>query len=583
MKNSWNFGAALTILAIAHVQSVSGSLTQPHVDLKVESAIDDTRILGDTSAELDKQGQCDMRPRTSLAHLRDDPQPSSPKGLVEIAKKIGRPGKRDRSDVAGDTTTTTRQKARKKEATEGNDQTRQPAAKQVRRPEGSKIASAALARDTAGLPLQGSSTATSAKPGTKRKFNSNQGTMTTRISPVWNYFERFVEDGRLTKAICMRCKVALSARSTAGTTHLLRHVEACYKGLVKKSGVGRSLVLEDLGQNPGWQSHLDQQLSQQGLAEGSIFEGNSESEEIESDHARPSLHFDQNVSEEILAKMFIVHGYPFEMMDHSLFQEFVASIQPQFKIGDQKTLRNNCIFLYMKTRKSIMKEISSISQVALSADVWELKDMKSYMAITAHYLDSPWSLQKKIIGFKPLPSPHNGQLISEQLLKTLEEWNLIDECESITVAKTPPNDLAVSKLHQKIRLKSWKSHHAGEFHFNIPCVTHTIHSMIEEGITTISNTLYKIQDSIRYVQVTSEGRQAFKEIINHSNFKFQKPESEFLNEWKSTYHLIDLSLKYKLAFENLRKIDSHFISCPTSDEWYQLENVRNILKVFKQG
>ncbi|POW03657.1 hypothetical protein PSTT_10936 [Puccinia striiformis] len=267
MKNSWNFGAALTILAIAHVQSVSGSLTQPHVDLKVESAIDDTRILGDTSAELDKQGQAtgktgSIRQVVSVSPLRSIVERIC-KQSSELTDFLGK----DELDVAGDTTTTTRQKARKKEATEGNDQTRQPAAKQVRRPEGSKIASAALARDTAGLPLQGSSTATSAKPGTKRKFNSNQGTMTTRISPVWNYFERFVEDGRLTKAICMRCKVALSARSTAGTTHLLRHVEACYKGLVKKSGVGRSLVLEDLGQNPGWQSHLDQQLSQQGLAE----------------------------------------------------------------------------------------------------------------------------------------------------------------------------------------------------------------------------------------------------------------------------------------------------------------------------
>ncbi|KAI7953393.1 hypothetical protein MJO28_005940 [Puccinia striiformis f. sp. tritici] len=236
-------------MVIVHLQWLSGSLTQPHVNLMVESAINDTRILGDTSAELGKQGPCDMRPRTSFAHLRDDLQPSSPKGALEIAKKVG---------------------------------------------------------------------------------------VSLIVNVLASSYPNFVldeisllTDGRLTKAICMLCKVTLSARSTAGTTHLLCHVR------------------------------------------------------LKVSHARPSLHFDQNVPEEILAKMVIMHGYPFGMMDHSLFQEFVASIQPQFKIGDQKALHNNCIFLYMRTRKSIMNEISSISQVALSTDIWELNDMKNYVVMTA--------------------------------------------------------------------------------------------------------------------------------------------------------------------------------------------------------
>ncbi|KAJ3701327.1 hypothetical protein LUZ61_005032 [Rhynchospora tenuis] len=56
--------------------------------------------------------------------------------------------------------------------------------------------------------------------------------------------------------------------------------------------------------------------------------------------------FNQVKSRKCLAKMVIVHEYPFNCVTHHFFREFLCELQPSFKIPSRTTLRQDCMKIY---------------------------------------------------------------------------------------------------------------------------------------------------------------------------------------------------------------------------------------------
>jgi hypothetical protein len=49
--------------------------------------------------------------------------------------------------------------------------------------------------------------------------------------------------------------------------------------------------------------------------------------------------------------------------------------------------------------KDKIKKIKSIDRISLTSDCWISNQTIGYMCLTAHYIDSDWKLQKRIINF----------------------------------------------------------------------------------------------------------------------------------------------------------------------------------------
>jgi hypothetical protein len=45
--------------------------------------------------------------------------------------------------------------------------------------------------------------------------------------------------------------------------------------------------------------------------------------------------------------------------------------------------------------------------ISLTSDCWTSNQTIEYMCLTAHFINSDWKLQKRIIGFKELAPPHS--------------------------------------------------------------------------------------------------------------------------------------------------------------------------------
>jgi hypothetical protein len=144
--------------------------------------------------------------------------------------------------------------------------------------------------------------------------------------------------------------------------------------------------------------------------------------------------------------MIIAHKHPFTFVKQPLFKAFVGSLQPQFKLFSRATIKNNIIKLFDTMKGKLLADIAKVDRVALTTNLWTSSNQSPYMVVSCHYVSDDWTLQKRLISFKELPSPHTGLAIAKQFISTIVEWKIINKVTFITVDNASSNNIAVTCL-----------------------------------------------------------------------------------------------------------------------------------------
>jgi hypothetical protein len=294
--------------------------------------------------------------------------------------------------------------------------------------------------------------------------------------------------------------------------------------------------------------------------------------------------FSQEKSRELLAKMIILHECPFRMVEHHLFREFVTSLQPEFQIVGRHTIRDDCIKIYNEMKLKMIEEISVIQRVALTTDLWTSTDQTGYMVVTAHYIDNKWDLKKRIIGFKPLPSPHTSQAISDRISQSMLEWNLTDKCAFITLDNASANDASIKRIQRLVNERRLGGLDANGAYFHLRCAAHVINLVVKDGLKSVSLGISKLRSSVKWIRQSPTRKEAFNNAVKSCGIiSDKKPTTDVATRWNSTFLMIDSSLPFKIAFENLSLTEATYDSCPTQEEWLELNRMRDFLAVFRKG
>ena len=97
-----------------------------------------------------------------------------------------------------------------------------------------------------------------------------------------------------------------------------------------------------------------------------------------------------------LANMIIFHEYLMTIVDYLGFKNFYNALQPLFKVVFHNTIRSDIMKLYNVETEKTMKMLSNNSSwIAITIDIWTSSiQNRSYMVVTAHYIDDSWNLQR---------------------------------------------------------------------------------------------------------------------------------------------------------------------------------------------
>lgn len=381
---------------------------------------------------------------------------------------------------------------------------------------------------------------------------NREGKKKRKTSKVWSEFNIIkLQDG--TKKIqCNYCFAKLAHQSTGSTSHLNRHMLTCTVRLSKIAGTKQSVLAYPTIEADGQMSNLT------------------------------NFRFDKEKTRNIMAKMIMVHEYPFRMVEHEFFILLLKSLNPKFDPISCVTLKNDCIKIYALEKKKVKALLFGIDGVSLTSGLWTSNQTIGYMCLTAHFLNSDWRLQKRILNFHHLPPPHTGLMISDTIFSCLSEWGIENKITTITLDNASSNDYAVRNLKDSFVLKG-NLFFGGKL-FHVRCCAHILNIMVQDGLGVIQNFIVKVCDSVKYFKGSPSRLHKFSEIAKQLQLcTTKKLVLDVPTRWNSTYAMLESAMQFREVFPRYQERDPHYQSCPSFEDWEKAAKVMELLEVFKEA
>ncbi|KAI7742012.1 hypothetical protein M8C21_024079 [Ambrosia artemisiifolia] len=289
--------------------------------------------------------------------------------------------------------------------------------------------------------------------------------------------------------------------------------------------------------------------------------------------------FEQMKCREIIAKMILAHELPFSFVEYHWFNEFMTYNNPAYQKVSRETIIEDCIRVVEAEREKMKKVLQNVDMISLTSDCWSSNQTVRYMCLTAHFIDSDWKMQKRVIGFVELAPPYSGEVISDGILECLSKWGIQDKIGTINLNNASDDERAIAILKNSFEGKR-KLHFEGMF-FHVRCCARILNLVAQDGLRTIDCCLVKIREGVKYLRKQSDRLLKFGEMARILGI--ETSQSLFIDvqtRWKTTHRMLESAIHYKLAFKGYALRDPNFEWSLTDDEWACAEKVCKVLKVF---
>ena len=141
----------------------------------------------------------------------------------------------------------------------------------------------------------------------------------------------------------------------------------------------------------------------------------------------------QNQEEMITEKItkFIVKDFqPYNVVSGEGFLDLMKCIVPGYKVPHRTTfMRTQVPAMYEGVKKVVELSLKNAEHVTLTVDMWQDDYIhNSYLSVTAHFIDSNWSMKSYVLTTKVLNTKHTSENIVVELRKIVNSWGLGGKC-----------------------------------------------------------------------------------------------------------------------------------------------------------
>lgn len=367
-------------------------------------------------------------------------------------------------------------------------------------------------------------------------------------SKAWREYVPIHVDGEVTKGECKHCNTVISAKRGAGTSGLRNHLNRCKH---RAAVVGALNQMNATLMTPDGVSRL--------------------------------WKWDPDVAKKTLVIMVVLHELPLSIDEYDGFRKFVLSLNPSFHMISRRTLTNE-IKKAFDGHKNALKELfgASKSRISLTMDMWTSNQTIGYMVITAHFINDCWKLEKRIIKFNALETPHTGIAMFNMVLKCIHDLNFEDKVFAITLDNASNNGRMVKNLRENLVARNML---LGEGKFlHQRCAAHILNLVCQAGIAYLDPILINIRETVKFIRVTSNRKEKFAEIVTQKGISCEKNLClDVPTRWNSTFTMIKIALRYRRAFDALERQDPLYSYAPSAEEWEEAKEVCKLLGVFYEA
>lgn len=225
---------------------------------------------------------------------------------------------------------------------------------------------------------------------------------------------------------------------------------------------------------------------------------------------------------------------------------------------------------------------SAPGRISFTTDNWRSDHTgDEYMCITAHWIDSKWKLQKRIIKFAALTPPFDGQSLADEIGLCLGQWKIDDKVLGFTLDNASYNNAMIAFLKSDLSRKG-PLFFGGEF-FQIQCACHIINLIVQAGLALIDGVVIKIRNVVKHLKHSIPKKKNFyslAETMFHLNTK-KRLRGDSLIRWNSTFLMLDRFFYYKDVVNHVVCRDKNIkVFALTNEEWNRVSEIHEFLKIF---
>src|SRR5438128_44612 len=203
------------------------------------------------------------------------------------------------------------------------------------------------------------------------------------------------------------------------------------------------------------------------------------------------------------------------------FRRFAECLNPLFNMPCRTTARNGIMKDFVEKKSELLKILkNSDSRFSLTADMWTSNQTLGYICVICHFIDNEWKMQKRIIKYIDVKTPHIGAELFKNILNCIQDWGIEDRLFGITLDNAASNNTMVDLLRSNLVDK--KVLHVQGKLFHHRCAGHVINLIVKDGLKFVESIVGNIRESIKYIRSSQSRKQMFKEIIAQEGIKSKK-------------------------------------------------------------
>ncbi|CAA7049020.1 unnamed protein product [Microthlaspi erraticum] len=228
---------------------------------------------------------------------------------------------------------------------------------------------------------------------------------------------------------------------------------------------------------------------------------------------RRVVHIDEKVAREKFSRVIIRHNLPFLCVEYEELRDYLSYLNPDYKCYTRNTAAADVIKTWEKEKQKLKVELEKIpSRVCLTTDCWSALSGDGYLVLTAHYVDSKWVLNSKILSFCDILPPHTGDALASRIHECLKEWGIERKVFTLTVDNATANDSMQEILKDRLNLD--KNLVCEGDYFHVRCCAHILNLIVQDGLDVISDALAKIRDTVKYIKASTSRRIALADCVD---------------------------------------------------------------------
>ncbi|CAM8893299.1 unnamed protein product [Rhodiola kirilowii] len=284
---------------------------------------------------------------------------------------------------------------------------------------------------------------------------------------------------------------------------------------------------------------------------------------------------------ELIVEAIVKHDLPFSFVEYEGIRTVIDYVSPELRLPCTNTVKSYVTKIYKSEKVKVHELLNRAKgRICLTSDLWNSHTTDGYLALTAHFIDGDWNLQKKILSFCHMPPPHTGNALAEKINSLICNWGIDKNLFSITLDNASANDSFVEKLKTQLNFRGLLLLNGQLFHGR--CCAHILNLIVQDGLKAIDVSVIKNGPCVKYIKGSITRKHKFLECVEQVGLMGNRKalRQDVPTRWNSTFLMLDSALYYRQALGHFALFELDFKTCPTSEEWGQIEMIAKFLEEF---